>query len=204
MTDEQAGRFIKIIYQYQLTGELPEMDLLMEMAITPFINQFFRDEKGYEKTVERNRQNGLKGGRPKKEPKKPSGLKITQLNPKNPSEPKKADSDSGSDSDSEKDKERQTAFIKFVDWQKKNAPNVLRMKEPFTIDQYFELKGKYKPQELKELLESMHNYKPLLEKNVSAYLTVLNWARRREDKPVKNGNHVEPTQTFHPALNNKI
>jgi hypothetical protein len=101
MTDDLAGQFIKIIYQYQKTKQLPEMDFTMEMIVTPFINQFFRDEKGYEKTVERNRENGSKGGRPKKEPKKPTGLKITQDNPKNPSEPKKADSDSDSDSDSE-------------------------------------------------------------------------------------------------------
>ena len=75
MTDEQAGKFIKIIYQYQISGELPEMDLLMEMAITPFINQFFRDEKGYERVVERNRENGKKGGRPALKPKKTQWVK---------------------------------------------------------------------------------------------------------------------------------
>ena len=65
------------------------MDFTMEMIVTPFINQFFRDEKGYERVVERNRENGKKGGRPTKEPKKPSRLKKTQDNTKNPSEPKK-------------------------------------------------------------------------------------------------------------------
>jgi hypothetical protein len=214
MTDEQAGRFIKIIYQYQVSKQLPEMDLLMDMAITPFINQFLRDEFMYEKISEDRKVAGAKGGKKRVEnlhkKKKTNKLEANQASASNfkqikqdqANEANQADSDS--DSDSEKDKERQTAFIKFVEWQKKNAPNVLRMKEPFTIDQYFELKEKYKPQELKELLESMHNYKPLLEKNVSAYLTVLNWARRREDKPVKNGNHVELVQTFHPALKNKI
>ncbi len=203
MTDEQAGRFIKIIYQYQISGELPEMDLLMEMAITPFINQFFRDEKGYERVVERNRENGKRGGRPAKEPKKPSRLKKTQHNPKNPSEPKKADSDSDSDkeNDSDSKKEKETSFLKFIDWQKKNAANVLKMKEPFTLDQYLELKEKYKPADLKDLLVSMHNYKPLLEKNVSAYLTLLNWAKRR-DPPKVNGNHTP--ENFHPAFKNKI
>lgn len=43
MTNEQAGIFIKIIYNYQLTGALPELDFAMEMAINPFINQFARD-----------------------------------------------------------------------------------------------------------------------------------------------------------------
>lgn len=103
MNDEQAGKFLKAIYQYQKTKELPELDPLLELVITPFINQFFRDEKKYEKVVERNRENGEKGGRPAKEPKKPSGFSKTQNNPDNPSEPKKADSDNDSVSDSVND-----------------------------------------------------------------------------------------------------
>jgi hypothetical protein len=43
MSDDMAGRFIKIIYEYQKTGVLPELDLALDMAITPFINQFERD-----------------------------------------------------------------------------------------------------------------------------------------------------------------
>jgi hypothetical protein len=115
MTDEIAGQFIKIIYQYQKTRELPQMDFTMEMIVTPFINQFFRDEKGYERVVSRNKENGAKGGRPSKEPKKPNGLIKTQDNPKNPSEPKKADSDSDSvnDSDSGSDNEKEENKIKY-------------------------------------------------------------------------------------------
>lgn len=110
MTDEQAGKFIKAIYFYQKNKELPELDLLLEMAITPFINQFFRDEKGYEKTVEKNRENGKRGGRPKKEPKKPTGLNG---NPNNPSEPKKADSDSDSENDSDSGNDsKKKSFVK--------------------------------------------------------------------------------------------
>ena len=91
MTDEQAGIFIKILYDYKKTGELPELDFAMNMAVTPFINQFSRDDSKYEKIVERNRDNGSKGGRPKE----PSGL----IN--NPLKPKKADNDSDNDSDSD-------------------------------------------------------------------------------------------------------
>lgn len=96
MTNEQAGIFIKILYEYKKTGELPELDFAMNMAVTPFINQFSRDDSKYEKVVERNRDNGSKGGRPK-EPKKPSGLLV------NPLEPKKADNDNDSVNDKEKD-----------------------------------------------------------------------------------------------------
>jgi len=30
MTDEQAGKFFKIIYQYQLNGSVPELDFCYE------------------------------------------------------------------------------------------------------------------------------------------------------------------------------
>lgn len=39
MPDELAGRFIKVIYQYHLDGTLPEMDFVLDMIVTPFINQ---------------------------------------------------------------------------------------------------------------------------------------------------------------------
>lgn len=103
MTDEQAGIFIKILYDYKKTGELPELDFAMNMAVTPFINQFSRDDSKYEKVVERNRDNGSKGGRPK-EPKEPSGL----IN--NPLKPKKADNDN----DSVNDKEKENVKVKDI------------------------------------------------------------------------------------------
>lgn len=78
MTDEQAGKFIKLIYEYQKTGKIQKLDFAMEMAITPFLNQFKRDSEKYESTVERNRRNGSKGGRPKEDRvcKSLSGKKI--------------------------------------------------------------------------------------------------------------------------------
>jgi hypothetical protein len=107
LTDEQAGQFIKAIYQYQKTKELPETDALIALVLAPFLNQFLRDEMKYEAVAQRNRENGANGGRPPKnqghKPRKPSGFKITQNNPENPEEPRKPDSDSDNDSDSEKD-----------------------------------------------------------------------------------------------------
>jgi len=47
MSNEQAGIFIKSIKFYQEKGCLPELDFGLKMAITPFINQFQRDEEIY-------------------------------------------------------------------------------------------------------------------------------------------------------------
>lgn len=66
-------------------------------------------------------------------------------------------------------------FEKFI---KEKAPNVGKMKEPFTIDQYLKLKARFTTEDIKPLVLKMHNYKPLLSKNNSAYLTFLNWKER--------------------------
>ena len=102
LSDEQAGKLFKAIKAIQL-GEDFELDALTKVALSPFKAQFTRDNEKYEMIVERNKNNGLKGGRPKTElnpekAKEPSGI-VT-----NPENPKKADSDSDSDSDSEKNK----------------------------------------------------------------------------------------------------
>lgn len=107
MTDEQAGKLLKILRNYHDTGTLPELDFGMEMALTPFINQFKRDEEKYLSTCERNRLNGKKGGRNRKNPVGSSGTQSGR------SEPKKADSDSDSDSDSD-NKNDNNKYIEFL------------------------------------------------------------------------------------------
>jgi len=95
MPDEDAGKLIKAIFKYA-EGEEPVLEGLMVALFEGFRATLDRDCEKYTNTVERNRLNGKKGGRPKRSdnPKEPSGLKW---------EPKQPDSDSGSgiESDSE-------------------------------------------------------------------------------------------------------
>ncbi len=65
MSDEMAGRFLKNLYQYKKTGIVPEVDFPMELAMTPFINQFIRDDEKYHKTVEKRALAGSLGGKQK-------------------------------------------------------------------------------------------------------------------------------------------
>jgi hypothetical protein len=87
------GKLLDAIFQYQITGTLPDLDGGAGMAFSFFLNQFKLDEGKYQAIIERNKNNGLKGGRPK-----------TQRNPKNPvgfQEPKKADNEKDNDNDND-------------------------------------------------------------------------------------------------------
>lgn len=111
LTDEQAGKLFRAIQSYQ-KGEEIELDQLTKIAFSPFKNQFVRDNIAYEETAERNRINGLKGGRPKKqqEPKETEKTQVVIL------KPKKADSDSKSDNDSDSKKVNKKGNLDFTLW----------------------------------------------------------------------------------------
>jgi hypothetical protein len=91
MSNEQAGIFIKSIKFYQEKGCLPELDFGLKMAITPFINQFQRDEEIYKKTCEARREAGSLGGKQKLANASKSYQKVAKV----------ADNDSKNKSESE-------------------------------------------------------------------------------------------------------
>jgi hypothetical protein len=90
LTDEQAGKLIKHVFDYVNDKEPVLQDQLLKIAFAPIRNVLKKDLEEWIKICERNLENGKKGGRPKqeepKEPKKPIGLIG---NPKNPSKPDK-------------------------------------------------------------------------------------------------------------------
>lgn len=101
LTDEQAGKLFKAIKNYQ-HGIEDELDLLLEITFMPFKNQFDRDMVKYQSVVERNKENGKKGGRPKKtqdNPKNPSGFLNNPEKPKESLKEKDNDNDSVNDID---------------------------------------------------------------------------------------------------------
>jgi hypothetical protein len=87
LSNERAGILFKTIFSY-CDDENPICDdEVVDMAFEHFKNILKRDLKKYEGIINRNKENGKKGGRPKK----PSGLFG------NPIEPKKADNDNDND-----------------------------------------------------------------------------------------------------------
>lgn len=89
LTDEQAGKLIKAIYEYVATDKMPELETTIDLVITPFKIALDKNKEKYQNVVVRNRENGLKGGRPKK----PTGFFG------NPTKPKKADNEYDNDND---------------------------------------------------------------------------------------------------------
>lgn len=93
MSGDQTKELLLAFRDYHIGKEI-KLNGLMNAVFTQFKNQFDRDLEKYKKTVERNKGNGSKGGRPPKtqnNPNKPNGLN------ENPIKPKKADNDSVSD-----------------------------------------------------------------------------------------------------------
>jgi hypothetical protein len=95
LSDEEAGKLIKAVLYYVHTGDNPPLDRLLDMAFVPIKQALHRDLEKWRNILQRNKDNGLLGGRPKRcnpeKPKKPSGLfgnpekpRETQRNPKNP------------------------------------------------------------------------------------------------------------------------
>ncbi|MFZ9376745.1 MAG: DUF6291 domain-containing protein [Candidatus Fonsibacter ubiquis] len=91
MSNEQAGIFIKAIKFYQEKGYLPDLDFGLKMAITPFINQFQRDEENYKNTCQARKIAGSKGGKQKVANASKSKQKVANL----------ADNDSKNKSDND-------------------------------------------------------------------------------------------------------
>lgn len=87
-------------------------------------------------------------------------------------------------------------FEKFKVWSQEHAPRVLKMKEPFSIDQFAKIKNDFSAAQISEILKVMHNWEPLLKKNRSAYLTAIKWLQKENNetnrRTTSGGNSGKP------------
>ena len=86
-------------------------------------------------------------------------------------------------------------FIKFQEYINKHAPRVANMKRPFTEEEFYKVKENYSSELVRDLLARMDNYRDLF-KNLSAYQTLINWAKRNgEDTGYKSNNKANSEQS---------
>ena len=150
LDDAEAGRLVKHLFRYVNDLDPQTEDKLTKMTFIPIKQTLKRDLKKHEAVAERNRENGAKGGRPKK----PNGL--SGLNEK----PKKADNDS--DSDNVNDNKDIYMSFKHL---KITKAECIKLNENYTKEQ------------IDTVLESIQNYKGN-SKYVSLYLTAKNWLKK--------------------------
>ena len=86
MTDEQAGKLIKAIYDYQYGEETPPEETLLNSIYQMMRNRFEVDAAKYKEVCEKRKINGQKGGLAKA-----TNAKQKVANATKPKEPKKED-----------------------------------------------------------------------------------------------------------------
>lgn len=110
LSDKEFGQLMRAVFEYNINGTVPEFtSRTVQACWNPIKDSLDRSAEAYEQRCEKNRENGKKGGRPKKkeEEEKPNGFSE---NPKkangfseNPTKPKKTLPDPDSDPDPERD-----------------------------------------------------------------------------------------------------
>lgn len=182
LSNEQSGVLFKHILSYVNDEKPVTDDIVIELVFEPIKQSLLRDLEKYENICNRNKLNGIKGGRPLK-PKKPIGLIGNPKNPKNPSKPKKADSDIDSDSVIDIDNDIYKSF------------NHLSI----TISDFEKLKNDFSEIEILDCFEKIENYKQNT-KYTSLYLTAKQWLQKQKkdnlQNPKQNGIEFTGKQQF--------
>jgi hypothetical protein len=170
LSDEDLGQLFRFIFLYQIKEIEPPNTSRIYMAFQFFKNQFRLDNEKYLVVVNRNKNNGSKGGRPK-----------TQDNPKNPVgylKPKKADNDNDNDNDKllGKPKPRKISF------EESNLFDKISFKETFP---------NWSQDKLRHYYDAALRYSVEGNKYVSWELAIKQWERK--DK-INNVLVEKPTQ----------
>jgi len=77
LSDEQLGRLFRAIFEYNINGSVcVESDI--EMAFEFFRNQFNIDEDKYRTKIEKNRENGRRGGNQRRQESQPDASQSSE------------------------------------------------------------------------------------------------------------------------------
>ena len=172
LTDEQAGQLFKLIYEYHNPNKPKQTQItqLVNLAFYPFKSQFERDNQTYNNVCERNKNNGLLGGRPKN---------------KNPKKPKKADSDNKNKNDNKNDNDNKSVIKKIN----------IRPFVSISQSELDKLNSEFLEHEVNWMLDKLNDYKA--SKGVqykSDYHAINMWVKKAFEKEKKD--FIKDNNTF--------
>lgn len=124
LSDEEAGKLFKAIFNFQTKNILPT-EKMIDCIFEPFLNQFKRDEEKYQNVVERNKINIAKRWN------KPN-TKNTTGKTGIPKDTKNTDSDSKNKSDSKSDSKNDLPIFINKDLFNSFIEMRLKIKKPLT------------------------------------------------------------------------
>jgi len=158
LTDEQRGQLFNSIYKFNI-GEEIKLTGMLKIAFSPFRNQFLRDIEKYDVFCESQRKRRLGKGKNQTEPNKPTVTKETN----------------GTNSVS-------VSVSKSVSDIKKKKKQYSDFNNVLLLDSEFEkIKEKFNDYEKK--INNLGEYMKMKGASYKDhYLTILNWARRDEEK----------------------
>lgn len=73
---------------------------------------------------------------------------------------------------------REEEFERFNKWIDQNTPNIRKIRNQITFEEYIRLTEKYNGEQIRTILASMGNYKDAPKKYVSVNLTLQKWMKK--------------------------
>lgn len=73
---------------------------------------------------------------------------------------------------------REEEFERFNKWIDQNTPNIRKIRNQITFEEYIRLTGKYNGEQIRTILTSIGNYKDAPKKYVSVNLTLQKWMKK--------------------------
>lgn len=201
LSDEEAGKLVKHLFRYVNDLEPESPDRLTKMCFIPIKQSLKRDLKKYDNYIQKQIQNGKKGGRPKK----PTDIIKTQKTQAFFQKPKKADSVIVSDSVNDNDS------VSVNNKRKKVKKEKVELVYPFETDsfkKYFNVWKQYKQDQHRFKFKSLATEQALLKQIAKEYTTEYEIIEAIEfsmangykgiykpQKPQNNGNSYDNTKT---------
>lgn len=142
LDNEKAWMLFKAIMKLQDWEVLENTDPVVDMLLSIMEEERKQDNEHYQEVCEKNKENGSKGGRPKK------NRTVISKTEWNPTEPKKADNDNDSDNDSDNKNKRKKNVKK-----KKYLDFVL-----LSDEEYWKLLEIFWQTKLNQAIENLNNY----------------------------------------------